>query len=326
MEEPREEQFDVFISHSMKDDSIAETLKHKLQAAGLICWKAPDNIMPGESWPAAITRALASCKTMCLVWSANSVDSPEVAKELTLAMQNGVTVVPFRLEKIEPRGEWLYHLANTHWMDAFPGSYLDHVDKLAAWLKRASASEPHRTNRPTDTAAPYRPRTARRTAYAFACAAVATVATALFFAAPERRDTAFDAQAKQFLVEYLLSSDSTLSGGPKSAKEIAGYFAFPIKTLYQDTDVSPEMFEEAISAYHERWPHRSFTVTREPQLISPLPSPSGTNYLYQAVFAYDLSGPDDRQASGTKQLRMELTKTDAGEIKIKSVYEFDQGE
>lgn len=280
MAEPGPKHYDVFISHSMKDDDIAETLKQKLQASGLVCWKAPDDIMPGESWPAAITRALASCKTMCLVWSANSVDSPEVAKELTLAMQNGVTVVPFRLEKIEPKGEWLYHLANTHWMDAFPGSYLDHVDKLAAWLRQASSPQHGETARHAQSAPPAKSRRSKRILYAVVGVLMAAVAALLFLKAGTRgQHNNFDVRAKQFLVEYLLSSDSTLSSGSKSGEEIARYFIFPVSTLYSAKDVSREVFQDELAAYHARWPHRSFTITREPELVSPLPSPSGTNYL-----------------------------------------------
>ena len=128
--------FDVFISHSSKDMHTASAIKQHLQAAGIRCWKAPDDIMPGESWPQAIMRALGGCRTMVLVWSANSTQSPEVSKELTLAMQGKVTVIPFRIEDVQPSGEWAYHLANTHWMNAFPGQLEEHLDGLAAYIGR----------------------------------------------------------------------------------------------------------------------------------------------------------------------------------------------
>jgi hypothetical protein len=122
---------DVFISHSTQDGGAASAIKQHLQAAGLTCWKAPDDIDPGESWPTAITRALSVCRVMVLVWSRNSLASREVAKELTLAMRNGLTVVPFRIEDVQPSGEWDYHLANTHCMDAFPGELQNYVEELA---------------------------------------------------------------------------------------------------------------------------------------------------------------------------------------------------
>lgn len=128
--------FDVFISHSSKDSHAATAIKHYLESAAIRCWKAPDDIMPGESWPQAIARALNDSKTMVLIWSSHSTQSPEVSKELTLAMKNGVTVVPFRIEDVEAVGEWEYHLANTHWMDAFSGNIEEHFGGLVSYLNR----------------------------------------------------------------------------------------------------------------------------------------------------------------------------------------------
>ena len=130
-----EKPFDVFISHSSADAQAASAIKQQLQGAGLRCWKAPDDIVPGESWPSAITRALSSCRSMVLVWSGNSMASSEVSKELTLAMRNGVPVVPFRIEDVKPTSEWTYHLANTHWMDAFPGDLRPFVAALGARIR-----------------------------------------------------------------------------------------------------------------------------------------------------------------------------------------------
>lgn len=133
--------FDVFISHSTQDAHAASAIKQHLHAAGLRCWKAPDDIHPGESWPSAITRALSICRAMVLVWSRNSLASKEVAKELTLAMRNGLTVIPFRIEDVEPTAEWDYHLANTHWMDAFPGELASYVEELASRIRALLDSE-----------------------------------------------------------------------------------------------------------------------------------------------------------------------------------------
>jgi hypothetical protein len=127
--------FEVFISHSRQDAHAASAIKQHLQTSGLKCWKAPDDIYPGESWPSAITRALSACRVMVLVWSRNSLASPEVSKELTIAMRNGLTVIPFRIEDVQPTSEWDYHLANTHWMDAFPGDLAIFVESLAARIQ-----------------------------------------------------------------------------------------------------------------------------------------------------------------------------------------------
>jgi hypothetical protein len=128
--------FDVFISHSSKDAETAAAIKKRLHSSGIRCWKAPDDILPGESWPEAILRAIADSKTMILVWSAHSKSSNEVGKELTLGMRHNLTVVPFRIENVPASGEWEYHLANTHWMDAFAGVPDQHFDLLAAHMAK----------------------------------------------------------------------------------------------------------------------------------------------------------------------------------------------
>lgn len=135
MTEEKHRGFDVFISYSTKDVAAAALIKHQLEASGLRCWKAPDDVIPGESWPTSIMRALGICRSMVLVWSRNSMTSSEVSKELTLAMKNGIAVIPLRLEDVEPRGDWAYHLANTHWMDAFPGALEPYVSELGQRLR-----------------------------------------------------------------------------------------------------------------------------------------------------------------------------------------------
>jgi hypothetical protein len=125
--------FDVFISHSSLDRHSASLIKQYLQAQAVRCWKAPDDILPGESWPQAILRAISNSHLMLLVWSSNATASPEVSKELTLATRNELTVVPFRIENSAP-GEWEYHLANIHWLDAFDGKLEDHLENLSNYL------------------------------------------------------------------------------------------------------------------------------------------------------------------------------------------------
>ena len=96
----RTKTFDAFISHSSGDAERAVAIKKHLESAGIGCWKAPDDILPGESWPEAILRAIGDSATMILVWSAQSKASSDVSKELTLAMRHKVNVVPFRIENV----------------------------------------------------------------------------------------------------------------------------------------------------------------------------------------------------------------------------------
>ena len=109
---------DVFISHSSKDKPIADAICAHLEGAGVRCWIAPRDIAPGEDWPTAITRAISQSRIMVLVFSASSNSSEDVGRELILAANSKLVIIPFKIENIEPEPGKQYYLARTHWLDA----------------------------------------------------------------------------------------------------------------------------------------------------------------------------------------------------------------
>ena len=111
--------FDVFISYSTRNKLIADAMKQYLQSKGIRCWKAPDDIVEGESWAAAIPRAIKDSQIMVLIWTTDSMNSRQVVNELTIADRARKMIIPFRTEPIEPENEFEYYLAKTHWFDAF---------------------------------------------------------------------------------------------------------------------------------------------------------------------------------------------------------------
>lgn len=108
----------VFISYSAKDEVLASAIHAFLNSRGIKALKAPDDIPPGTNWAAAITGMIEGCTHMVLVWTSNSMTSQEVSKELTLAMQCGAVIIPFRSEDLAPEGAWRYHLSQVQWLEA----------------------------------------------------------------------------------------------------------------------------------------------------------------------------------------------------------------
>ena len=49
---------DVFISYSSKDKAIADAICATMEQAGVRCWIAPRDILPGMNWGASIVQAL----------------------------------------------------------------------------------------------------------------------------------------------------------------------------------------------------------------------------------------------------------------------------
>ena len=109
---------DVFISYSSKDKPIADGVCANLEAAGIRCWIAPRDIRPGEDWPTAIAKAIAASQVMVLVFSAHSNSSEQVSRELFLAANSKVVIIPFKIENVEPEPGKLFFLGRTHWLDA----------------------------------------------------------------------------------------------------------------------------------------------------------------------------------------------------------------
>lgn len=109
---------DVFISYSNKDKPITDGVCANLEAAGIRCWMAPRDIGPGEDWPTAIAQAISQSKVMVLVFSSHSNSSDEVSRELFLAANAKVVIIPFKIENVEPEAGKQYYLGRTHWLDA----------------------------------------------------------------------------------------------------------------------------------------------------------------------------------------------------------------
>ncbi len=109
---------DVFISHSSKDAELADRLCAILEENGLECWMAPRNIMPGDDWAGAITRAIKSSKAFLIIYSENSVNSTQVPKEIMLAGGNGSYIIPYRIDNTPLKENYEYHLGTSHWIQA----------------------------------------------------------------------------------------------------------------------------------------------------------------------------------------------------------------
>jgi hypothetical protein len=110
--------YDVFISHSSKDRLVVEPIRAGLEDAGLRCWIAPRDILPGEDFPSAIATAIASSRLMLLVFTLNSNLSEEVSRELYLAASRQRVILPFRVDPVEPEPGKAYYLSRIEWLDA----------------------------------------------------------------------------------------------------------------------------------------------------------------------------------------------------------------
>jgi hypothetical protein len=110
---------DIFVSFASKDVRVAMTLCGALENRGFTCWISARDIEPGANFQSAIVRALRQAKIMLLVFTANSNTSEEMTKELALASQNKMIVIPLRVEDVTPNDAFAYEFATRQWIDVF---------------------------------------------------------------------------------------------------------------------------------------------------------------------------------------------------------------
>lgn len=107
----------LFVSHHSSQLEVAEHVEKALNAKGVRCWIAPRDVEPGASFARAIPDAIGESSAVLLLFSAASVKSPHVERELILADQLNKTIIPLRIEKVVDPGGLRYHLAAAQWID-----------------------------------------------------------------------------------------------------------------------------------------------------------------------------------------------------------------
>jgi hypothetical protein len=150
-------EFDVFLSYSSKDKPAADAACHTLEAAGVRCWMAPRDILPGAEWGASIVKAIAGAKAMVLIFSGNANESRQVTREVERAVNKGIPVIPVRIQDIMPTDALEYFLSTPHWLDAFTPPVESHFQLLVHSVRVLIGMEPQQPVAPTPSAAPSMP-------------------------------------------------------------------------------------------------------------------------------------------------------------------------
>ena len=130
------ENFDVFISYSTKNKSVADAVVSDLESHGIKCWYAPRNIMPGTEWAGAITDALNNAKILVLIYTDDSNESRQVMNEIALQFNANKPIVPFRMSDVKMSSELEYYLTRVHWLDALDKTLPDAIGELREYVSK----------------------------------------------------------------------------------------------------------------------------------------------------------------------------------------------
>ena len=123
----------IFISHSSRDRKIAQTISGALEHRGFRCWISSRDIGPGENFQEAIVRAIRGSRVMVLVFTGHANNSNEIKKEMALASQHNLAVIPIRVEDVVPNDAFAYEFATRQWIDTFD-NWEHAIERLALQL------------------------------------------------------------------------------------------------------------------------------------------------------------------------------------------------
>lgn len=120
------EYYTCFICYASSDEYFARQLYHDLQARGVRCWFAPEDLKIGDKLRLRIDESIRIHEKLLLVLSASSITSQWVEQEVETALERereeGRTVLfPIRVDNaiMESKGGWSTFIRNTRHIGDF---------------------------------------------------------------------------------------------------------------------------------------------------------------------------------------------------------------
>jgi len=144
--------YSCFISYSSKDQQFADRLYADLQAKGVRCWFAPEDLKIGDKFRSRIDESIRLHDKLLLVLSESSIASPWVEDEVESALErerrDGTLVLfPIRLDRavMDTDVAWAATLRRTRHIGDFAqwqehGAYVKAFERLLRDLKSAGAA------------------------------------------------------------------------------------------------------------------------------------------------------------------------------------------
>ena len=131
----------IFVSYSSKDFADADLIRDALETADISCWIAPRNLTAGMQWGAGIVEAIEGCDAVVVVFSQACNESPQVAREMELAVANRKPLIPVRVADHMPTDDMKYFLGVSHWFNAFERPLPAYLPEIVASVKSVLARE-----------------------------------------------------------------------------------------------------------------------------------------------------------------------------------------
>lgn len=92
----------VFVSYAAEDSAAALFFCDALEKNGFPCWIAPRDVSPAVEYGEVIVAAVESSKVLVVLLSASANASRFVMREVSLALESGISILPIRLQDVQP--------------------------------------------------------------------------------------------------------------------------------------------------------------------------------------------------------------------------------
>lgn len=123
--------YEVFISHSHQDKTMADAICATLESRQIRCWVAPRDLRPSDNWASGVIHGIEACRVMVLIFSAAANSSVHVMNEVERAVNRGLRIIPLRIENVVPAKALELFLSTPHWLDAISPPIEAHLQRLA---------------------------------------------------------------------------------------------------------------------------------------------------------------------------------------------------
>jgi hypothetical protein len=144
---------DYFLSYARADQATALRLADDLKAAGIGVWVDQYDIAPSAHWDREVHAALLRARGLLVVLSPRSADSPNVADEISVAINTGKHVIPILIEPCTVP----LRLTRVQYIDAV-GDYDDALARAVRAIRaRAEGEAPRGDPAPQAPQAPFVP-------------------------------------------------------------------------------------------------------------------------------------------------------------------------
>ena len=132
--------YDVFISFSFKDQSLANSIYNDLvNKYGLNVWICDKEILGGENYKTAILKALPESKCVLLLQTPHSVNSTEIPSEVSIARRLGLRIIPVKFDGAVFTNTVAYDIPDNNILEVSTPPTDAEMNLIAASIRKAVA-------------------------------------------------------------------------------------------------------------------------------------------------------------------------------------------